>query len=149
VARRAAQYLNDLASGEVCVSIGWSGGVAQARSRGARGETPVEVVYVIPKEGAPLWTDLVEIPVDAPHPENAHRFIDYLLEPEVIAEISNTVGQANGNVASLPHVAEAIRNDPAIYPTEEVKGRLTIDRTWSPEQTRDVNRAWTRIKTGR
>lgn len=144
----SSQYLNDLASGEVCVSIGWSGGIEQARSRGAQGETPVDVVYVIPKEGAPLWTDLMEIPVDAPHPENAHRFIDYLLEPEVIAAISNTVGQANGNAASLPHVAEAIRNDPAIYPTDEVYGRLTLDRVWSPELTRDVNRAWTRIKTG-
>ena len=87
------------------------------------------------------------IPVDAPHPENAHRFIDYLLEPEVIAQITNTVGQANGNVASLPHVAEAIRNDPAIYPSSEIYERLTIDRTWSPEQTREVNRGWTRIKT--
>jgi len=144
----SSQYLNDLASGEVCVSIGWSGGIEQASSRGAQAETPVDVVYVIPKEGAPLWTDLLEIPVDAPHPENAHRFIDYLLEPEVIAAISNTVGQANGNAASLPHVAEAIRNDPAIYPTEEVYARLTIDQVWSPEMTRDVNRAWTRIKSG-
>jgi putrescine transport system substrate-binding protein len=143
----SSQYLNDLASGEVCVSIGWSGGIEQARNRGAQGETPVEVVYLIPKEGAPLWADLVQIPVDAPHPENAHRFIDYLLEPEVIAEITNTVGQANGNAASLPHVAESIRNDPAIYPSSEVYRRLTIDRTWSPEQTREVNRAWTRIKT--
>ena len=143
----SSQYLNDLASGEVCVSIGWSGGIEQARRRGAQGEAPVEVVYLIPKEGAPLWTDLMQIPVDAPHPENAHRFIDYLLEPEVIAEITNTVGQANGIAASLPHVAESIRNDPAIYPSSEVYGRLTLDLTWSPEQTRDVNRAWTRIKT--
>jgi putrescine transport system substrate-binding protein len=143
----SSQYLNDLASGEVCVSIGWSGAIEQARHRGAEGEAPVEVVYVIPKEGAPLWTDLVQIPVDAPHPENAHRFIDYLMEPEVIAQITNTVGQANGNAASLPHIAESIRNDPAIYPSSEVYRRLTIDRTWSPEQTREVNRAWTRIKT--
>jgi putrescine transport system substrate-binding protein len=144
----SSQYLNDLASGEVCVSIGWSGGIEQARSRGAQGETPVEVVYVIPKEGAPLWTDLIVTPVDARHPENALRFIDYLLEPKVIADISNTVGQANGNAASLPYVAEAIRDDPVIYPTAEVYERLTIDRTWSPELTRGVNRAWTRIKTG-
>jgi putrescine transport system substrate-binding protein len=131
----------------VCVSIGWSGGIQQARKRGAQGEAPVNVVYLIPKEGAPLWTDLIQIPGDAPHPGNAHRFIDYLLEPEVIAEITDTVGQANGNAASLPRIAESIRNDPAIYPSSEVYGRLTIDRTWSPEQTREVNRAWTRIKT--
>jgi hypothetical protein len=65
----------------------------------------------------------------------------------VIAEISNTVGQANGNAASLPHVAQAIRDDPVIYPSAEVYERLTLDRTWSPEMTREVNRAWTRIKT--
>jgi putrescine transport system substrate-binding protein len=144
----SSQYVNDLASGEVCVSIGWSGGIQQARSRGAEGTSPVEVVYIIPKEGAPLWTDLMQVPVDAPHPENAHRFIDYLLEPEVIAEITNTVGQANGNAASLPHVTASIRNDPAIYPSSEVYGRLTIDRTWSLEQMRAVTRAWSRIKTG-
>lgn len=103
----SSQFLNDLASGEVCVSIGWSGGIEQARNRGAQGETPIEVVYVIPKEGAPLWTDLAEIPVDAPHPGKARRFIDFLMEPKVIAGISNTVGQANGNAASLPHVAES------------------------------------------
>lgn len=143
----SSQYLSDLASGEVCVSIGWSGAIQQARHRGAGAARPVDVVYVIPKEGAPRWTDLAVIPVDAPHPENALRFIDYLMEPEVIAAISNAVGQANGNAASVPHVAESIRDDPSIYPSEEVHRRLTIDQTWSPEQTREVNRAWLRIKT--
>jgi putrescine transport system substrate-binding protein len=144
----SSQYLNDLASGEVCVSVGWSNGLQQARARGAQATQPVDVRCVIPREGAPLWTDLVQIPVDAPHPENAHRFIDYLMEPEVIAAISNTVGQANGNAASLPYVAESIRNDPGIFPPDGVLKRLTLDRTWSAEQTRVVNRAWTRIKSG-
>jgi len=144
----SSQYLNDLASGEVCVSVGWSNGLQQARARGAQAAQPVEVESVIPKEGAPLWTDLAQIPVDAPHPENAHRFIDYLMEPEVIAQITNTVGQANGNAASLPFVDAAVRDDPSIYPSADVYQRLTIDRAWSPEQTRQVNRAWTRIKTG-
>ena len=144
----SSQYLNDLASGEVCVSVGWSNGLQQARARGAQADRPVEVRCVIPKEGAPLWTDLVQIPVDAPHLENAHRFIDYLMEPEVIAAISNTVGQANGNSASLPYVAESFRNDPGIFPPDDILKRLTLDRTWSAEQTRVVNRAWTRIKSG-
>ena len=144
----SSQYLNDLASGEVCVSVGWSGALQQARSRGAQSAQPVEVRYVIAREGAPLWTDLVQIPVDAPHPENAHRFIDYLMEPEVIAEITNTVGQANGNAASLPLVSATIRDDPTIYPSAEVYERLTIDRSWPPAVTREVNRAWTRIKSG-
>jgi putrescine transport system substrate-binding protein len=86
--------------------------------------------------------------VDAPHPENAHRFIDYLMEPEVIAAISNTVGQANGNSASLPYVSEVIRSDPTIYPSAEVRQRLTLDRSWPPAVLREVNRAWARIKMG-
>jgi len=144
----SSQYLNDLASGEVCVSVGWSGALQQARVRGREAAEPVDVVYVIPKEGAPLWSDMVAIPRDAPHPESAYAFLDYLMEPKVIAAITNTVGQANGNAASLPFVAEAIRNDPSIYPTEEVLKRLSIDRSWSPEQMREIGRAWNRIKTG-
>jgi len=144
----SSQYLNDLASGEVCVSVGWSGALQQARVRGREAAEPVDVVYVVPKEGAPLWSDMVAIPRDAPHPESAYAFLDYLMEPKVIAAITNTVGQANGNAASLPDVAEAIRNDPSIYPTEEVLKRLSIDRSWSPEQMREIGRAWNRIKTG-
>jgi putrescine transport system substrate-binding protein len=143
----SSQYVNDLASGEVCVSVGWSGGLLQARARGAEASVPVEVRYVIPKEGAPLWSDFVVVPVDAPHPELAHQFIDYLLEPEVIAAITNAVGQANGNAAALPMVSGAIRNDPEIYPDAEVRRRLTLDTSWSAEQLREVNRAWARIKT--
>ena len=145
----SSQYLNDLASGEVCVSVGWSGGVQQARQRGAQAASPVEVVYVIPKEGAPLWCDMATIPIDAPHPENAYLFLDYLMEPEVSAGLTNAVGQANGNAASLPYVAEAIRNDPTIYPSDEVYRRLTIDRSRSPEQLPVISRAWARIKAAR
>jgi putrescine transport system substrate-binding protein len=144
----SSQYVNDLASGEVCVSVGWSGALQQARSRGAQAETPVEVVYVIPKEGATIWFDLMAIPVDAPHPDNAYAFLDYLMEPKVIADITSVVGQANGNAASLPFVAEALRNDPSVYPTSEVFNRLRVDQMWPPEMTRELARAWTRIKTG-
>jgi putrescine transport system substrate-binding protein len=141
--------VNDLASGEVCVSLGWSGGVHQARQRGAQAASPVEVTYVIPKEGAPLWCDMAAIPADAPHPENAYLFLDYLMEPQVAAGLTNAIGQANGNAASLPYVAEAIRSDPSIYFSDEVYQRLTLDRTWSAEQMREVNRVWARIKAAR
>ena len=144
----SSQYVADLASGEVCVSIGWSGGIMQARSRGAQAADPTEIVYVIPKEGAPLWCDMAAIPIDAPHAENALAFIDHLMEPEVIAAITNTVGQANGNAAALPYVTEAIRDDPDIHMSDEVMRRLTIDRAWSPQQVREISRAWTRIQTG-
>ena len=144
----SSQYVTDLASGEVCVSIGWSGALQQARARGAQAESPVEVVYAIPKEGAMIWFDLMAIPTDAPHPENAYAFLDYLMEPEVIAGISNVVGQANGNSAALPFVTETLRNDPAVYPTSDVFQRLHADQPWPPAMTRELARAWTRIKTG-
>jgi putrescine transport system substrate-binding protein len=144
----SSRYVGDLASGEVCVSIGWSGAIQQARSRGAQAETPVEVVYVIPKEGAMIWFDMMAIPTDAPHPQNAYAFLDYLMEPQVIADISNTVGQANGNAAALPYVAETLRNDPSVYPTSEVFKRLNPDQAWPPAMLREIARAWTRIQTG-
>jgi putrescine transport system substrate-binding protein len=144
----SSRYVSDLASGEVCVSIGWSGALQQARSRGAQAETPVKVVYVIPKEGAMIWFDMMAIPTNAPHPENAYAFLDYLMEPKVIADITNTVGQANGNAAALPYVAETLRNDPSVYPTSEVFKRLNPDKPWPPEMLRELARAWTRIQTG-
>jgi len=142
----SSQFVNDLASGEVCISVGWSGALHQARVRGAEAAEPVDVIYVIPMEGAPLWTDMLAIPSDAPHPDNANAFLNYLMEPDVIANVTNVLGQANANIASLPHLAEAIREDPSIYPTDVVFKRLSIDRAWSAEQMREVSRAWTRIK---
>lgn len=143
----SSKFVDDLATGEVCVSIGWSGSIFQARARGVAAAKPVHVNYVIPKEGAPLWIDTIAIPADAPHPENAHAFLDYIMEPQVIAGVSNVVGQANGNAASLPFVAETLRNDPMIYPTPEVYKKLYLDKTLSPETVRAINRAWTRIRT--
>jgi putrescine transport system substrate-binding protein len=142
----SSQYVSDLASGEVCVSIGWSGALQQARSRGAQAESPVEVVYVIPKEGAMIWFDMLAIPTDAPHPQNAYAFLDYLMEPKVIADITNDVGEANGNAAALPFVAETL---PVILDLSDERGlRGYIDQPWPPEMNREIARAWTRIKTG-
>jgi putrescine transport system substrate-binding protein len=145
----SSQFVNDLASGEVCVSIGWSGAIQQARARGAQAKTPVDVIYVIPKEGAPLWIDAMAIPADAPHPANAHAFIDYVLEPKVMAGITNAVRQANGNRASLPFVDEALRNDPTVFPTNEVLDRLHLEQDRSPDFARELTRAWTRFRTGK
>jgi putrescine transport system substrate-binding protein len=144
----SSQYVNDLASGEVCISIGWTTGVIQARARGAQAEAPVEVIYAIPKEGAPLFIDMIAIPVDAPHPGNAHSFFDFIMEPEVTAGITNKVGQPNGNAASLPFVTDALRNDPAVCPAKEDYERLSLEKDWSPKTVREVTRAWTRIRTG-
>lgn len=144
----SSQHVNDLASGEICVSLSWTGLILQARNRGAMAATPVEVVNVIPREGATIWFDLVAIPADAPHPGNAHVFLNFLMEPEVIAAVSDDIGYANGNAASLPFISDALKNDPAVYPTDEVRKNLHRSGLKSQEFSREQNRAWTRVKTG-
>jgi putrescine transport system substrate-binding protein len=144
----SSSYINDLAAGEICLALGWSGDVLQARDRGAAAAKPVTVKYAIPKEGAINYFDMLAIPADAPHPDNAHALLNYLMEPEVIAKVTNKVRFANGNSASLPFVDESIRNDPNIYPGPEVRARLHPDLVESQEFSRDLNRAWTRIRSG-
>lgn len=142
------QHPSALASGEICVSLSWSGLIHQARARGASAATPVEIAYVIPREGAPLYFDTVAIPADAPHPDNAHAFLNFLMEPEVIAEITNDIGYANANSASLPFVDAVLRDDPSVYPSEAAREKLHVSRARSQQYSRELNRAWTRIKTG-
>lgn len=144
----SSQYVNDLASGEVCVSIGWSNAIMQARLRGSQSKSPVEVIYAIPREGGTLYFDMMAIPIDAPHPEHAYAFLDYIAEPTVIAEVSNTVRAANGNKASLPFLDTELRSDPAVYPADEVFEKLWLEKPWPSQKTREVTRAWTRIRTG-
>lgn len=142
------QHLNALASGDICVSLSWTNLILQARARGAESNPPVELKYVIPKEGTLVWLDTVAIPADAPHPENAHLFLNFLMDPKVIASISNYIGNANGNSASLPLVDAALRDDSSVYPDATTWDRLHVSRPRSPEFSRALNRAWTRIKTG-
>jgi putrescine transport system substrate-binding protein len=144
----SSSYIEDLASGEICLALGWNGDVLQARDRGAAAAKPVRVAYTIPKEGAINYFDMLAIPADAPHPGNAHAFLNHLMEPEVIAKVTNKVRFANGNSTSLPFVDESIRNDPSIYPSAEVRARLHPDLAETQAFSRDLNRSWTRIRTG-
>jgi len=144
----SSQHVNDLASGEICVSLSWSGLIYQARARGATAATPVQVTYAIPGEGADIWFDIVAIPADAPHPDNAQVFLNYLMDPKVIAGVSNEIGYAHGNAASLPFVNDDLKGDPLVYPPEEVRKRLYTSIAHTPEFSREQNRAWTRVKTG-
>jgi putrescine transport system substrate-binding protein len=144
----STQHVNALASGDICLALSWSNLILQARDRGAVATQPVKLAYAIPKEGATLWSDTVAIPADAPHPNNAHAFLDFLMDPEVIASISNFIESANGNSASVPHLRTELRDDPSIYPPAAVRERLHPSKMRSPEYSRAVNRAWTRIKTG-
>lgn len=145
----SSQYIEDLANGEVCIAVGYSGDVLQARNRAAEAGRKIDIRFVIPREGALMWFDTLAIPADAAHPDNAHAFINYLLRPEVAAANSNYVKYATANTAALAQVDEELRSDPGIYPTPEVKERLQPNLAKSAEFTRSLNRAWTRFVTGR
>jgi len=143
----SSQVIDALANGDACMAIAWSGDVLQAASRADEAAKGVKVGYSIPKQGAPLWFDMMAIPKDAKHPQNAHAFIDYLLRAEVMAGISNYVTYASANAASLPMVDAAVRDDPRIYPTAAVMTTLFSLAVLPPEVDRLFNRAWTTLKT--
>jgi len=141
----SSQYIDDFANGEVCLVLGWSGDLYQAMDDAREG---LELDYVIPREGTIVWFDLLVIPADAPHPDNAHALIDYLLRAEVAAQNTNQTFFANANRASFELQDESIRNDPDIYPPPEVMSRLFPNPVKAPDYVRSRNRLWTQIKTG-
>lgn len=145
----SSQYINDLANGDVCVSVGWSGDVFQARNRAQEAKNGVELAYSIPKEGAQMWFDMMAIPKDAKHVDNALAFLNYLMEPKVIADDSNFIAYANANAAATQYVDPAVRDNPAIYPPPAVMDKLFLLQVLPPDLDRVYNRAWTAIKTGR
>jgi putrescine transport system substrate-binding protein len=144
----SSQYINDLANGDIGVVVGWSGDILQARDRAAEAGAGVEIAYSIPKEGAATWFDMIAIPSDADNLDNAHKWLDFLMEPEVIAGITNYVAYPNGNADAMPFVDEAIRNDKAIYPSEETMKGLYTMQVMPPKVSRVRNRVWTKLKTG-
>jgi spermidine/putrescine-binding protein len=144
----AYRHVDDLASGEICVSLSWNGQIIQARERGAEAMNPVEVAYANPKEGSTLWFDAIGIPADAPHPGNAHAFLNFLMEPEVIAAISQQIRYANGNAAARAIMDESLTGDPSVYPPAGTVEKLQPFKTHTQAFSRELNRAWTRIKTG-
>ncbi|MEX0970955.1 MAG: polyamine ABC transporter substrate-binding protein [Paracoccaceae bacterium] len=144
----SSQYINDLANGEVCVSIGWSGDIFIAQARAAEAENGIEIAYVIPDEGALQWFDMLTIPVDAPNPEAAHAFINFIMDAQITADITNYVWYANANAASLPLVEEDITSDPGIFPTPAAKERLWNSVPYDSRLDRAITRLWTTILTG-
>ncbi|MDO6461815.1 polyamine ABC transporter substrate-binding protein [Granulosicoccaceae sp. 1_MG-2023] len=144
----SSEYINALANGDICLAVGWSGDVLQARDRAAEAGNDVKVEYVIPKEGALMWFDQMAIPVDAPHPDNAHAFLNFMMDPQIMARNSNYVYYANGNKASQPLLNEDVIGDPAIYPPESTVEQLFTKTPYSPRTQRTVTRMWTRIVSG-
>ncbi|OJY43292.1 MAG: spermidine/putrescine ABC transporter substrate-binding protein PotF [Rhizobiales bacterium 64-17] len=145
----SSEYLNALASGEICLVVGWSGDIKQAQKRAAEAKNGVDIAYAIPKEGTQMWFDNLAIPKDAKNIEEAHAFINYLLRPEVAARNSNFISYANGNLASQPLLDKAVRDDPGVYPDAAMMSRLYTVRAHDARTQRVINRLWTRIKTGR
>ncbi|MFN3584388.1 polyamine ABC transporter substrate-binding protein [Phenylobacterium sp.] len=145
----SSEYIDALANGDICVAIGYSGDVLQARIRAEEARNGVNIGYVIPKEGSQVWFDLFTIPKDAPNPDAAYRFIAFMLRPEVIARASNYTEYANANAAATKLVDPAIRDDPNVYPTPAVSRRLFVTTTKDQALLREVNRQWTRVLTGR
>jgi putrescine transport system substrate-binding protein len=145
----SSEYLNALASGEICLAVGFSGDVKQAQKRAAEAKNGVDVAYAIPKEGAQLWFDNLAIPKDAKNVAQAHAFINYLQKPEVAAKNSNLISYANGNLASQKLVDKEVLDDPTIYPDADAMSRLYTIKVYDAATQRLMNRMWTRIKTGR
>lgn len=144
----SSEYINALANGDICLAVGWSGDVFQARDRAAEADQGVVVDYVVPKEGAEMWFDQMAIPADAKHLDEAHVFLNYLMKPDVIAKASNYVYYANGNKASQQFIEKDILEDPAIYPDEATLAKLFTVSPYDPKTQRIVTRTWTKIVTG-
>jgi putrescine transport system substrate-binding protein len=144
----AEGIIGDLANGSLCLGLTWGGEVTQARYRALEADNGVKIRYFVPREGAVAGLDMLAIPADAPHPDNAHKWLNYLMRPEVMADISNALKYRNGNKASLPLVQEAIRSDPATYPDAKTRAKLSIETMQPPELKRLMTRLWTRFRTG-
>ena len=145
----SSEYLNALATGEICFVVGFSGDIKQAQKRAAEAKGGVAVGYAIPKEGAQLWFDNLSIPKDAPNAAEAHALINYLLKSEVAAKNTNFISYANGNLASQKFVDQAILDDRTIYPDAATMAKLYTITAHDQKTQRLINRLWTRIKTGR
>lgn len=143
----SSEYMNGLANREVCIAMSWSADYAAARARAAAAGINVNLAFTVPKEGANETFSALLIPKDAPHPHAAHRFLNFILQPKVIAEITNEIHYGNDNRAADPYVAPAIRDDPTLYPTPEILKRLYQSAEISPATERIRTRTWTRIKT--
>ena len=144
----SSEYLNALASGEICLVVGWSGDIKQSQKRAIEAKNGVEIGYSIPKEGAQMFFDNISIPKDASHVAEAHAFIDYLLRPEVAAKNSNLVAYANGNLASQKFIDKAVLDDKSVYPDAATMSRLYTVGARDQKSQRLINRLWTKIKTG-
>ena len=140
--------INDLAGGTICLMVTWSTQVRVARTRAAEAGVAADFRYVVPKEGSVAWFDSLAIPADAPHPEAAHAFIEFMLRPDIAARNANFIGSATMNAAATPLLDASLRDDPGVYPGAALRDKLQPLRARSQAQSREENRIWARFKTG-
>ncbi len=144
----SSKSISDLANGDICVAIGWSGDMMMARDRAIEANNGQDIHYVIPQEGAAMWFDMLGIPQDAPHKDAAYKMLNYLMKPEVIAGITNFVTYANPNPASKKYIDEDIAGDQGIYPSAATMNKLFVFKELPSKVKRYITREWTRLKTG-
>jgi putrescine transport system substrate-binding protein len=144
----SSEYIEALANGDICLAIGYNGDVLQARDRARDANKGIEIQYVVPKQGSILWFDMLAVPKDAPDPESAYAFLEYMMTPQVAADVSDFRRYATGNAAAEPLVQPAVRDDPGIYPPKELRQKLAVQLADSPDQTRAITRVWQKFKTG-
>jgi putrescine transport system substrate-binding protein len=144
----SSEYIEALANGDLCIAVGYNGDVMQSRDRAKEANKGIEIKYVVPKEGSIIWFDMLAIPKDAPNPDSAYAYLNYLMEPQVIADISNFKRYANANAAAQPLVLPAVKDDPGIYPPPALLEKLVVQAADTPDQTRAITRMWQKFKTG-
>ncbi|MEG1038584.1 MAG: polyamine ABC transporter substrate-binding protein [Pseudomonas sp.] len=143
----SGRQISDLANGSVCLALTYNGDAAMAAEQARQAGKPYQVIYQIPREGTLIWQDNLVIPKDAPHPQAARAFVAFMLRPDSVAPLTNTLFFANANLAATPLVAEAVRNDPDIYPPEAVRARLFADRSMALADMRQRTRVWATFRT--
>ncbi len=144
----SSEYIEALANGDLCIAVGYNGDVLQARDRAREANKGIEIKYVVPKEGSILWFDMLAIPKDAPDVDSAYAYLNYIMTPRVMADISDFKRYANANAVAQALVLPAVREDPAIYPPLELRQKLAVQLADTPEQTRAITRMWQKFKTG-
>ncbi|MBD9483438.1 polyamine ABC transporter substrate-binding protein [Pseudomonas sp. PDM14] len=145
----SSKYIGDLANGDICVATGFSGDILQAADRADEAGKGVEIAYAIPKEGGNLWFDMLAIPADAKNVKEAHAFINYILDPAVIAKVSDYVGYANPNTKAGELMDQDVRTDESVYPPQAVLDNLFISAELPPKVQRLMTRSWTKVKSGK
>jgi len=141
-------YINDMASGSICLALGWNGDINIARARAIEGKTGQDVVAMVPKTGAVLFFDMMAIPADAAHPQNALKFMNYIMRPEVHAGLTNKVKYANPNKESRKFIDPEVAKNPSVFPTSAEMAVMVAPKALSNDVRRLATRAYTSFKTG-